>query len=208
VLLADAFWFVAHDDTTGKPRLHSGASGLGLAAALLGELLLDGRVDAFGDQLWVVDPEPPDDPLGRVVLQHLVAEPEHRAIRTWLAFLRQNGPRSITQRLELSGKVVARESRRRLRKCVQYEPADLRYSAWPETRLRSLLEHGGEWTLPDRMLAGLVSATGLSTRMLWDADVGVRRALDHVVDGLLPAPKAIIAHTEAAVGDAVLSQSP
>ena len=42
-VLADQFFLIAHEDRTGRSRLHPRATGLGLAAALLGELMLTGR---------------------------------------------------------------------------------------------------------------------------------------------------------------------
>ena len=43
-MLADQYFLIAHEDRTGRSRLHPRATGLGLAAALLGELMLEGRL--------------------------------------------------------------------------------------------------------------------------------------------------------------------
>ena len=62
-MLADQFFLIAHEDRTGKSRLHPRATGLGLAAALLGELVMQGRIRAVEGELFVVNPEPPGDAL-------------------------------------------------------------------------------------------------------------------------------------------------
>src|SRR6266704_4142496 len=43
--LADDLYLMAHDDRTGKPLLQPRAAGLGLAGALLAELVLAGRIE-------------------------------------------------------------------------------------------------------------------------------------------------------------------
>jgi UPF0755 protein len=43
-VLADQFYLIAHEDRTGRSRLHPRATGIGLAASLLGELVLDNRL--------------------------------------------------------------------------------------------------------------------------------------------------------------------
>src|ERR687894_739725 len=40
MLLADEFYLIAHQDSTGKPRLHAKPAGLATGAALLAELYL------------------------------------------------------------------------------------------------------------------------------------------------------------------------
>ena len=47
-MLADQFYLIAHEDRTGRSRLHPRATGLGLAAGLVGELLLLDRVRVNG----------------------------------------------------------------------------------------------------------------------------------------------------------------
>ena len=49
--LADDFWRLAHHDVSGKPRLNGRAAGLGLAAALLGELMWAGKITARDGRL-------------------------------------------------------------------------------------------------------------------------------------------------------------
>ena len=50
-MLADQFYLIAHEDRTGRSRLHPRATGIGLAAALLGELILDNKLRIFAGDL-------------------------------------------------------------------------------------------------------------------------------------------------------------
>ena len=87
MLVADEFYFVSHDEANGKPLLHIRIAGLGLAAALLGELILDGHINVSEGNLAVVNPRPPEDALEHIVLDQLLSEPQHREVGIWLAFL-------------------------------------------------------------------------------------------------------------------------
>src|SRR3954452_15551417 len=89
-VLADQFFLIAHEDRTGRSRLHPRATGLGLAGALLGELMVSDGVRAYEGDLYVVSREPTGDPLSHDLLDLLIAQPQHRELRTWLAFLAQD----------------------------------------------------------------------------------------------------------------------
>ena len=206
MLLGDEFFFVAHDDTTGKSRLHATASGLGLAAALLAELLFINRIAIQSGSLAVIDNRPPDDWLAHMVLDQLVSEPQHRSVRTWLAFLGQTARESVAQRLLRSGRVRTNQVRRTFRTMTVYPPVDTSAAAWPESRLRHLLNTGKPMSLDDAALVGLISATGLCDRILWDAHADAHRYLAHVLDTLPTPLQELNAHAEAAIGDATLSR--
>jgi hypothetical protein len=55
---ADGLYLVAHDPASGRPRLGPRVLGLGLAAALLGELIMGGFVDAVASTLRATDQQP------------------------------------------------------------------------------------------------------------------------------------------------------
>ncbi|MGH3736189.1 MAG: GPP34 family phosphoprotein, partial [Micromonosporaceae bacterium] len=59
MLLADDYFFLAVNDRTGRPKLAPKVFALGLAGALLGELILGERITIEGDRLRVVDRHPP-----------------------------------------------------------------------------------------------------------------------------------------------------
>ncbi len=76
-LLADDMFRVIHEDRDGGRLLHPDVAALGLAAALLGELLLAGRVTFRAGQVIVLDLRPPLDALAHTVLDQSVG-------RRWL----------------------------------------------------------------------------------------------------------------------------
>lgn len=203
MLLADELFLIAHDDTTGRPRLHLRAAELGLAGALLGELLLYGRIAVHGGRLTVVDRRPPDDALAHTVLDQVIAEPQYRAVRIWLAFLAGQAVDAVGQRLERAGRVT--RTQRRWGRVVRYVPVDMSTAAWPGHRLRLFLTRGEPMTVTDTLLAGLVSATGLTSQVLWDAPASSHEYLASLIAALPPPLRELVAHLQAAVGDAVLS---
>lgn len=208
MLIADEFFLVAHNDSRGKAKLHPAATGLGLAAGLLGELVLFGRITVSGGLVTVLDRRPPADALAHTVLDQLIGEPQHQAVRTWLSFLAQTGVSSVGERLARAGVLRRQESRRLLRTSLSYVPVDLNAAAWPATRLRTLLERPEPPSVPDALLLGLVAATGLTREVLWSAGPLAHHRLGVVVPAL-PAPlKELVGHTEAAVGAAVLRGFP
>jgi hypothetical protein len=202
-LLADEFFLLAHDDVSGKPRLHPRVMGIGLASALLGELVMFGRVRIQGADLVVVDSRPVDDELtGRVLAA--IAGQRPRPVSTWLAALADTAPADVAARLAADG-VVNRVSSRWPGRGDRWVPADMSTAAWPAARLRMLLTHDEAPPVPDVALAGLALSCGLSSYLLWDTAPEVRDHLDRLLSDLGPV-RDLLAHTEAAVGDAVMSR--
>ena len=67
--LADDLFLAAHDTARGKSLLSPATLGLGLAAALLGELMLWRRMDLKDGLITVVDDRPTTDPATTAVLE-------------------------------------------------------------------------------------------------------------------------------------------
>jgi hypothetical protein len=206
VQLADEYYFVAHEDTTGKPRLHPGAVGLGSACALLTELMFAERVSIRSGQILVMDRTPPADALAHTTLDQLIREPQVRSARTWLSFFAQTATEGIAQRLLRAGEVRAERVRRGLRQVTIYVPVNMSAAAWPEHRLRHTFVGGKSISLGDAALAGIIVAIGLTDRIMWDVDAEGRRYLSQILASLPLPLRELFAHTEAAVGDAVLSK--
>jgi hypothetical protein len=203
LLLADDFFFAAHDDITGKSRLSERAGGLGLAAALLGELVLFRKIIILNGEAIVVDRRPLRDAVANIVLGELLREPAACAVRDWLRFLGRNACGLVAQRMERAGLVRIAETRR-LRKSIAYPPIDMNTSAWPTVRLAQKLTRRESLSLPDTVLAGLMSATGLDGYLRSEADAEIHHYLEYLVAHLPPPLRALVAETEAAIGDAVL----
>lgn len=204
-MLADQFFLIAHEDRTGRSRLHPRATGLGLAAALLGELMLEGRVRVFDGDLHVVSRQPPRDALTHDILDLLIAQPQHTEVRTWLAFLSQDAAVKVGERLMRSGAVEPVTRRKMLSTQTLYMPnneAQRNAAAWAPMRLANLLVRGLEMSTSDRVLAGLVAATGLTRHVLWDFEVH-RQAMLLLPSAVASLPgdlRELIEYTEASVG--------
>jgi hypothetical protein len=72
--LADDLYLLAHHEVSGRPHLQPRAAGLGLAGALLAELMLSGSIYLGPDRIAVTDRSPPDDGLARSVLGLVASE--------------------------------------------------------------------------------------------------------------------------------------
>jgi hypothetical protein len=205
LLLADDFFFVAHDSISMKCRLSDRAVRLGLAGAMLGEQVLFRRINLRGGRMRIVDSTPPRDALAHTVLDHLLAEPGVTSMRDWLRFFARDAYEKVSQRLIREGHVHVREERRFLRVNTVLEPTMTTRAGWPESRLASRLSKGAALDPPDIVLAGLVAATGLDAYVLADAPPQARPYLRRLVGSLPPSLREVVAQTAAAVGDSVLN---
>lgn len=203
LLLADDFFFVAHDSISMRRRLSDRVVRLGLAGALLGEQVLFRRITVGGGQVRVVDGRPPHDALAHTVLDHLRAEPDITSVKDWLRFLSRDAYEQVAQRLVREGHLRTKEVRRFLRVSMVYEAAEMTFAGWPESRLAKRLSSGLQVEPPDVVLGGLVEATGLDGYVLADTP-SARRYLRRLLAGLPASLRELIEETEAAVGDAVL----
>ncbi|MFF4991287.1 GPP34 family phosphoprotein [Streptosporangium saharense] len=200
--LANDLFFVMHDNSTGRIRLHARLAGLGLAAAILGELMLTGRTTvglAAGQiRLVVLDTTPPEDALVRTALGHIIAEPSHR-FHTWLQFFARTALADVAARMTADG--LLRPPGGRLSR--RQAPADVNVAAWPGGRVNLAIQRGERLNVQDSVLLGLLVATGGNRLVLWE------QSPKYFADSIaaLPAPlRELIAQTEAAVGDSIISR--
>lgn len=206
MLFADEFWLLAHDDSTGRPRLSGRVLGLGLAGALLGELLESQNVAVGQGLVYITSRTPPPDALAHTVLDQIDSEVQHHPVRTWLAFFGRTADDVVAQRLMRAGLLRKESSRKLLKQVTVYRPVDANRAAWPMARLSTTLRRQSPVPDGDAFLAGLALATGLDRAILDGAGPGPHDYLTHVVSSLPAQQRQLVAHTEAAVGDAVLSQ--
>jgi hypothetical protein len=205
MLLADEFFFLSHDDSTGRARLHGTAVGLGLAAALLAELVLEKRIAVRDGQLAVLDGTPPRDALAHATLDQITAEPQSHPLRTWLVFLGQTAREAVGDRLWRAGLVHRETSRRLFRQSLVYPPVDPHRAARTAARLSTRVRLGEPLDLLDVFLVGLAIATGLDQTLLEAAGPNGYQYARRLAAGLPPPLRDLLGQTEAAVGDAVLS---
>jgi hypothetical protein len=203
--LADEFFRLAHNDVTGKTRLHARATELGLAAALLGELLFSNRITIHRGVLEVVDDTPPRDAVSHDALDQLVTQPQHTAVRVWLDFLSRGAYEGVAQRLWRAGHLRPETTRRLLRQIVTWVPTDANTAAWPWARLSHSLARQEPLDQADTFLIGLAASTGLDEDLMERGNATAHQHLRRMIATAPQQVQELLAHTHAAVGDAVLS---
>lgn len=194
--LADDLFLIAHDDA-GRPRTSSRAVEVALAAALLAELVLLGRITVHRGQLAVIDREPPPDALTGEVLDQILAQPQYRLAPIWLAVLAGQAIDAVGQRLERAGIVEA--TKRAWRRPIRYRPVDPATAAQPRHRLALRLNRGEAINGADGALAGLVHGANLSTVVLDHAPPSSHQHIAEITATLHRPLRDLIAHLAAAI---------
>ncbi|SNY48963.1 GOLPH3/VPS74 family protein [Paractinoplanes atraurantiacus] len=206
--LADDLFLTAHDSVKGKCQLSPATLGLGMAAALIGELVLWRRLDLVDGKIQIIDDRPTGDPAATAVLDQLLREGHHRAIRDWISFLATGiAVDLVERRLSRAGLVQRQEKRGLFGSKVSFVPSDSMIAGWPATRIRTFIGRGEMLDVPDLVLAGLILATGLDQHVFVTLDARGRSQLFDQLKRRLPAMlHELVSQTEAAVGDAVMAR--
>jgi hypothetical protein len=208
VTVANDYFFISHDDHTGRSRLATPVISLGLAASLLSELVISQHLTVYDKDLYPIEAEPPEDPLLHAMVDLVAGRPQDRDLGVWLNFFAAEAIEDVAERLVKYG-LMTRAHRRGLRGArVEYRPVDITAAARPAIRLARLLTSGDGVTLPDAALTAVISATGLLGHVLWDGDLH-RPGYAHVNSLLatLPPPLgALVRSIEVAVGGVVLTK--
>ena len=202
--LADDLYLLAHHEVTGKPHLQPRAVGLGLAGALLAELMLSDNAYLWPDRIAVTDRSPPEEGLARSVLGLLVSEPEQHAPRDWLLFLARTAAEDVARRLEQSG-YLTRISSRRPWRGERWVPVDSDCAFAPFLRVKSALDSSRPVTAQNAVLAGLAAACGLGRHLALYLPPKAHHRLQQAAQQLHPSLQDLIAQTQAAVDSALLS---
>lgn len=226
--LADDLWMAAHDTPDGRPVLHTKPVGIGLAAALLGELVVLNwiqEVDGEGRLLLHKDAAqyaPPSDVALSGVLSQLIREHKssqressrHAASSTlsaddWIQHLHlSDGRRLVEQRL-LADSHIHLETHRSLFRSARtvYVPSSSSTSGWPSARLKRSLAEGEELDEKDLALAGLIIAIGLESHALEGLSRRHRDFLSKQIQARMrPSLRQLIMRAESAVGRIALTR--
>ncbi|MCO8271356.1 GPP34 family phosphoprotein [Actinoplanes sp. TRM 88003] len=206
--LADDLFLTAHDSVKGKCLLSPATLGLGMASALIGELVLWRRVDVVDGKIQIIDDRPTGDPAATAVLDQLLREGHHRAVRDWISFLATGVATDLVERRLARSALVQRQEKRGLfGSKVTFVPSDSMIAGWPATRVRTFIGRGELLDIPDLVLAGLILATGLDQHVFLTLDARGRGQLFDQLKRRLPAMLLeLISQAEAAVGDAVMAR--
>ena len=201
--IADELYLIAHHELTGRAHLSPRAAGLGLAGALLAELVLSGAITVAASTVASVSPGQADDELAAGVAGQIAGETPPRPVADWLAFLSRTAPADVAGRLAHAGYLVP--ARRRPWRAARFVPADPDCAFAPIARLKAALH-------PDRpgdeqaiAVAGLAAACGLGPRLALYLPAGARARTDALVSLLAPGLREVITGTQAAVDAALLA---
>jgi Golgi phosphoprotein 3 (GPP34) len=99
-------YLIAHHERTGRPLLWPQAARLGLAGALLSELVPAGAIGICRGEV-ITGRALPEDGLAAWVLGQVASDDTARPVADWLAFLARTAPDGVARRLEHAGYLVA-----------------------------------------------------------------------------------------------------
>jgi Golgi phosphoprotein 3 (GPP34) len=203
-LVADDLYLMAHVDRTGRPRLQPRPLGIGLAGALLTELMLAGWIGLRRDSAVVIIPGVPQDAAMRHALMRQIAdEPGPQPVQAWLRFLARGAARDVAVRLEQAGYLEHVRSRIPGRQ-GRWVPVNPDWAFAPMPRVRSALDPARPVTPHGAALAGLAVACGL--RFLLDQyHTQGGRTVEDAVAAVGPGLQELISQTQMAVDSTVLS---
>jgi hypothetical protein len=201
--IADDLYLIAHHEVSGKPHLQPRALGLGLAGALLAELILTGTITVTTAAVTATGHARAGDQLTQRIADQMAAEPQQHRVDTWLAFLGRTAAADVAARLAHAG-YLARASARRTWRGHRWIPVDPDCAFAPITRVSVALNPSSA-TVTGVTLAGLATACGLGPRLSLYLPDGARDRTDTWVTRLHPDLREVITHTQAAVDSALLA---
>jgi len=179
-MLADDLYLLAHHDVSGRPFLQPRAIGIGLAGALLAELVLSSAIRVCADGVTIAGRPHPSDGLARHVFDLVLRERDWHPARDWLMFLAVTAEHDVARRLAQAGYLIPAFSRRPWR-ADRWVPADPDCAFASLARARTALDPARPAALHGVVLAGLATACGLASRLLPYSPPGARRRLDTAV---------------------------
>nr|CEL23009.1 hypothetical protein [Kibdelosporangium sp. MJ126-NF4] len=199
------------------PRLLPVVLSIGLAGALLAELMLDNRLGQVEGYILAANPRAlrgrhrsvgVSDSVSEEFLEQIADHPG-QSVSAWLSQLRHSSTEGVTERLRAAGvlrQVVLRRWWGGV--AVEYQAVDPDQALRPEARILGVASRRtSDTSLPAAVLVGLSDATGLRDKLpVWgqsSAEVKVRMSR---LRDTLPAPlRGLLADVETTVGAAMLS---
>jgi Golgi phosphoprotein 3 (GPP34) len=200
--VADELYLIAHHELTGRPYLATRAVGLGLAGALLAELVLAGAITIEAGTVSSVWPGQAGDQLTAAVAAQIAGE-DSLAVADWLAFLGRTAAGDVAARLAGAGYLAA--APRRSWRVARWVPADPDCAFAPVARLDAALGLSRPGDGQVVALGGLAVACGLGPRLFLYLPPGARARIGALIPLLGPGLGEVIAQTHAAVDAALLA---
>lgn len=174
--LADEIVVLVLDDETGQiSSSFEPVANVAVAAGILMELALLGRIDTDLTSLFIVDPAPTGDALLDETLQEIAAEPERQSSAWWIDTISQRHPDLVDVvlgRLVTAG--ILREEERQFLWVFSeraYPKVSGREEREATARLMAVLFDDDVPDPRDTLLLGLANATGALSKILTDEEL-------------------------------------
>lgn len=203
VQLAEQFFLISHDETSGRPLVSIERVECGLVGAMFGELIIDERLGIKDGFVLVLDKEPVDGGLSDSLINTVDQQSTEHRVRTWARELGPDAYRIMAERLIASG-LLRRERGRKLfsRPGERYPAVDLYDVARPRLMLNHLLYNREEIDLSHALLAALLSVVGVESIVVHDTN---RQALRSLVNSLINAMPEQLQELVAGIGETIAS---
>jgi hypothetical protein len=199
--LHDELYLFAHHAENGTAHIHTGPLSVGLAGAVLIELLVDGWVTLHGEQIRVQPAQvPPADTIAAAGLASIRTGPRLPSVAAWL---RTFGDQDLYGRIRanLVAIGILRHQTRKWRSDL-YPAVHHAWSTRVTGRTRSVLTG---WDQPDAQsaaLCGLIDALGLQEQLyMAESSAQVRQGLRAVASQHFPPVRYVISCVAQVAGD-------
>ncbi|MEU6072520.1 GPP34 family phosphoprotein [Micromonospora sp. NPDC047074] len=208
--LRDELYLLAHNDDTGQPHIHRQALALGLAGAVLIDLVLTGRTALNGDTSGVGVQRVRlniDRPVGDLIADTALTSLRHThpapPLRNWIRGFADHLYERTRAGLHAAG-ILRHTSRRRLGGLIRADTYLPTHNRWPviaRARLRFLADGREQPDNHTAALAGLVVALHLTHHLYLSDTATVTAQLRAIADQHHRPVRDITAAVDAAVGD-------
>ena len=204
--LADELFLVGHDQYSGKAQISDGALDTALAGAVLGELVLAGRLSIDDSTIVVVrDQRPHGERVSDAALAEILKQQQAHPVRAWVEYLRDHSRTMVAPRLVHIGMIERVQARSLLKQTIRYRAIDPLKAAGPQARLRYLLDRPGDLDEQTAVLGSLVLAAGLEFLLGGGSTRQTRNALIQMHQTLKTDLQALVVGVESAVAQIALS---
>jgi Golgi phosphoprotein 3 GPP34 len=159
--LCECLFFLGHDPFTGKPLIRQDILDIGLAGAVIGDLLFDERIALEQATVVLTSRYATGDPIADQVLRLIMGEPAQHGVRDWVTHLSDKIMPTVTESLAARRVITSKQNRGLLRRSTQYPPTDLRTASAPRARIRTAMFGRANCDLATATLALLTWSLGV-----------------------------------------------
>jgi hypothetical protein len=204
--LADEFFLINHDHRNGKPLIRRDLLGAGLVAALLAELIIDGRLAMDDGRVTVLDRCSHDDNATDFMITSIAAQQAVYPVRTWTDNLDDTAYELTARRLIECGTVRRVRPRWLLGPRRDLFPGAMRASVESLLRLNAVIKNPAGADIHGAASVVLIAAAGAGHLLATDLDrEQLRTGVAGLTNSLSADLKELVAGFEAAVAARLLT---